>query len=140
MAEYIKREDVLMLKNKTGAYGMDISSKDVEKLPAADVREYRGADWKLDERRGVYICSNCGGAVRINSPYYCPWCGELMRESIGIIRTVPPSSVVEVVRCKDCFHREGHFCLCPEIERDFYIPDVESFFCAYGEKRGESNG
>lgn len=37
MAEYIKREDVLMLKKEIGAYGMDISSKDVEKLPAADV-------------------------------------------------------------------------------------------------------
>ena len=36
--DYISREAVLALKQTPGAYGMDIDSREVEKIPAADVR------------------------------------------------------------------------------------------------------
>lgn len=39
MADYISREAVLALKHPIGAYGMDIESKAVEQIPAADVVE-----------------------------------------------------------------------------------------------------
>lgn len=46
-----------------------------------------------------------------------------------------------VVRCKDCRHRdpEDHKCDCGQLERvGCVFPVDDDYFCAYGERRGET--
>lgn len=48
-----------------------------------------------------------------------------------------PSDIVNVVRCKDCHHRdpEDHKCDCVQFERVGCLFKVaDDYFCAYGEK------
>ena len=51
----------------------------------------------------------------------------------------PSADVAEVVRCKDCRHRdpEDHKCDCGKLERaGCAFPVNDDYFCAYGERRG----
>ena len=60
---------------------------------------------------------------------------------VTAIRNIPPTDVVEVVRCKDCRHRdpEDHKCDCGKLERAGCVfPMDDDYFCAYGEKREKS--
>ena len=53
------------------------------------------------------------------------------------IRSIQAADVVEVVRCKDCKHRdpEDHKCDCGQLERAGCIfPVADDYFCAYGVK------
>ena len=88
--EYISREAVLALKQTPGAYGMDISSAEVEVIPAADVAPVRHGRWNEEspdclDGDSVYVCSVCGetwtlieGTPLDNNMHYCPNCGAKM--------------------------------------------------------------
>lgn len=54
---------------------------------------------------------------------------------LGYLKNRPTVDAVEVVRCKDCKHREnllGELC-CPYYDD---LPVEDEHFCAYGERRG----
>lgn len=54
---------------------------------------------------------------------------------------IPSADVEEMVRCKDCRHRdpEDHKCDCGQLERAGCVfPVDDDYFCAYGERRGET--
>lgn len=58
---------------------------------------------------------------------------------VNAIRNIPSADVAEVVRCKDCRHRdpEDHKCDCGQLERAGCVfPVDDDYFCAYGERRG----
>ncbi len=58
----------------------------------------------------------------------------LAEDAIADIDNAPTVDAVEVVRCKDCKHREnllGEMC-CPCYED---LPVEDNHFCAYGERR-----
>lgn len=80
--EYISREAVLALKNPIGAYGMDIESKAVEQIPAADVRPVVHGGWKPNPRNPYWLnCTVCGYGKPERTVYsFCPNCGADMRE------------------------------------------------------------
>lgn len=84
--EYIPREAVLALKEKIGAYGMDICSEKVKAIPAADVKPVIPAEWieHEDDWFGNYWeCSNCHDEFCMieGDMYYkiCPTCGAEMK-------------------------------------------------------------
>jgi uncharacterized paraquat-inducible protein A len=74
--EYIERGAVLALKQKIGAYGMDICSAEVKEIPAADVVEVVHGEWI--DRDGKTWCSNCDASNKQYKPPYCPHCGAKM--------------------------------------------------------------
>lgn len=74
MAEYIEREAVLALKQKIGAYGMDISSAEVKELPTADVVDVRHGEWIYHE-----CVSSHDGAI---SGFSCSQCSAFVYEDI----------------------------------------------------------
>lgn len=54
------------------------------------------------------------------------------------IKAIPAADVVEVVRCKDCVHRdpEDHKCDCGGQERQGCpLPVRGSYFCAHGKRK-----
>lgn len=54
------------------------------------------------------------------------------------IKAIPAADVVEVVRCKDCIHRdpEDRKCDCGGQERQGCpLPVRGSYFCAYGKRK-----
>ena len=54
------------------------------------------------------------------------------------INSIPVADVIEVVRCKDCCHRdpEDLKCDCGQLERAGCVfPVDDDYFCAYGVKR-----
>ena len=56
---------------------------------------------------------------------------------VTAIRNIPSADVAEVVRCKDCRHRdpEDHKCDCGQLERAGCVFPVNGdYFCAYGER------
>lgn len=53
------------------------------------------------------------------------------------INKIPSADVEEMVRCKDCRHRdpEDHKCDCGQLERaGCMFPVDDDYFCAYGER------
>ena len=64
---------------------------------------------------------------------------ETKRELIRMVREQPLVDAVEVVRCKDCKHRdpESHKCDCAghEMLMGGFIPMPDNWFCADGERR-----
>lgn len=69
--EYIDKEAVLALKQDIGAYGMDISSKDVERIPAADVVPVvwcKDCRWYVDDNNNGF-CDRDGYSH--NGRWYC---------------------------------------------------------------------
>ena len=68
--------------------------------------------------------------------YYTP---VLREEAVPLtaIRNIPSADVAEVVRCKDCRHRdpEDRKCDCGQLERAGCVfPVNDDYFCAYGER------
>jgi len=80
MVEYIRRADVLALKQPIGAYGMDIESKAVERIPAADVVPVSRGTWRPGGD-GCEYCTECGYCREMDGYYFnfCPNCGADMR-------------------------------------------------------------
>lgn len=72
--------------------------------------------------------------------YYHPYSKRTtipIAEAIARINETPSADVVEVVRCKDCRHRdpEDHKCDCGQLERAGCVfPVNDDYFCAYGER------
>lgn len=56
-----------------------------------------------------------------------------------VINDVPTADVVEIVRCKDCIHRdpEDKKCDCSFQARGGIFPMDDNDFCSYGERRKE---
>lgn len=80
-------------------------------------------------------CSICKMHFGLPTPY-CPNCGARMSNK----EIFKVSDIVEVVRCKDCKHRD----LCPRLvniriydkEIDaYYLTSQKLSFCSYGERR-----
>ena len=58
-------------------------------------------------------------------------CGEIIKVAfVNDIDCVPTADVVEVVRCKDCKHKD--YC-CRNVVK--FDKDEERRFCSYGERR-----
>ena len=61
------------------------------------------------------------------------WCVNPIRPIFDYIKSMPTADVVEVVRCKDCKHRNGSAC-------DYSAVWVrENGFCQWGERREEND-
>ena len=58
---------------------------------------------------------------------------------IACVRNTPTADVAEVVRCKDCIHRdpEDKKCDCSFQARGGIFPMEDDDFCNYGERRKE---
>lgn len=96
MAEYIDREALLRelrfgayAKYPSGAYDAITSIvRDIEKLPAADVRTVVRGRWMYDCERTMgdgwtyrqYHCTECGRQEIGGLQNFCPNCGADMRE------------------------------------------------------------
>lgn len=75
MAEYIEREKALDLLRR---YGGNIAVREIERLPAADVRPERRGHWI--EEQDIQICSECGEehCWQDYRASYCDECGAKM--------------------------------------------------------------
>lgn len=64
---------------------------------------------------------------------------ETCRETTGafqaLIESAPTVDAVPVVRCKDCKHYDGKWCLL----LDMVNSDMCDWFCGYGERRTDGN-
>ena len=94
MTEYIKREKVYEMLNDLGGCGaepdtwadgwdkaIDTAIDNLEKIPAADVREVKHGFWEEGKVRGQFalICSECECDTGVIYDYdYCPNCGAKM--------------------------------------------------------------
>lgn len=61
------------------------------------------------------------------------------REFINLINKIENGTLVEVVFCRDCKHRdpEDHKCDCGQFERQGCpFPVDDDYFCKYGERKG----
>lgn len=98
-------------------------------------------------------CCECGSTIEytraetINCHIYCPIC----KTFLWAVPTVPKRykdsnetedvstvDATEVVRCKDCKHRdpEDHKCDCGALERAGCVfPVADDYFCSWGEER-----
>lgn len=86
---------------------------------------------------------------RVEVQFYDEMCEEwsIKTETIGLVLdsvcdSYEIADVVEVVRCKDCRHRdpEDHKCDCGQLERagcPFAVSD--DYFCAYGERMADND-
>ena len=95
MTEYIKREKVYEMLNDLGGCGaepdtwadgwdkaIDTAIDNLEKIPAADVREVKHGRW-IKEKPSALVhwhCSVCGACYYLDEPNaeYCPRCGATM--------------------------------------------------------------
>ena len=55
----------------------------------------------------------------------------------GFIYTAPAADVVEVVRCKDCKHRDPEDKLCEHYRNDHFWMRKDDDYCSYGERKEE---
>ncbi len=93
MAEYIEREKVYKMLNALGGCGAEPESwadgwdkafdeaiRELDNIPAADVRPERHGRWIEDEKYGIVICSECGEehAWEDYRVSYCEDCGAKM--------------------------------------------------------------
>ena len=90
MAEYIERDKVYNMLNALGGCGAEPESwsdgwdkafdeaiRELDNIPAADVRPERHGRWIEDEKYGIVICSECGEehAWEDYRASYCEDCG-----------------------------------------------------------------
>ena len=79
MAEYIKRESVLMKLMQDGCSAKNLQS--ISDMPPADVAPVIHAHWIRYPDCGVTKCSNCGWSIEeCWDSDYCPHCGAQMDE------------------------------------------------------------
>lgn len=66
---------------------------------------------------------------------YTKGCNEVCDWAIKTIKNIPTADVVQVVRCKDCIHRdpEDKKCDCSFQARGGIFPMNDDDFCSYGE-------
>ena len=62
------------------------------------------------------------------------------------INSIPVADVAPMVRCEDCKHlcvwnRKDMYAFCPKTNIAFlpFEQDTRTFFCGYGERKGEAN-
>lgn len=96
MSDYIERESIKYQQIETGGYSgntwitdyeLVAYKRDIESVPAADVREVVRGGWEEHGEPNehgkyevwYYACTRCG-AVGIPQFNYCPNCGADMRE------------------------------------------------------------
>ena len=53
------------------------------------------------------------------------------------VHTAPAADVVEVVRCKDCKHRDPEDKLCEHYRNDHFWMRKDDDYCSYGERKEE---
>ena len=66
----------------------------------------------------------------------------LMKVARGMVIVSPTVDAVEVIRCKDCKHRdpEDHKCDSGALERvGCMFPVADDYFCSYGERREDAD-
>lgn len=66
------------------------------------------------------------------------YCWVIRGDAATAIDSIHAADVAEVVRCKDCRHRdpEDNKCDCGQLERAGCVfPVDDDYFCAYGKKR-----
>lgn len=132
--------------------GLPIQGRDdilaiIANAPTADVQEVKRGEWTekevihRDEAKNIIEewqscrCSVCDRydtrpyMYYFDKPNFCSWCGADMRERR---EDAPTADVVEVVRCKNCKHREGSAC-------DYSAVWVrDNGFCQWGERREDA--
>lgn len=89
----------------------------------------------LNEHRGLYCDTTPDAFSKLSYPEKCRV--DELDTAIATLVNLPPADAVEVVRCKDCKHRdpEDHKCDSGELERAGCIFKVcDEYFCAYGER------
>ena len=52
-----------------------------------------------------------------------------------VLLTAPTVDAVEVVRCKDCKHREHVWCPMESVEQYPWLSTKDDDFCSYGERK-----
>lgn len=75
MSRYIDADKIKYTEYING--DVTVSKDCVEKIPTADVREVRHAQWWDATPPRFYACSYCGGAGH-GIYKFCPWCGAKM--------------------------------------------------------------
>lgn len=84
------------------------------------------ADWI--DNADSYICPVCGFECNNPNTFHgkCPKCGFIATKDIR------SADMVEVVRCKDCYHNDQCICVCCE--------DGEMVLCGLHHKHMDANG
>jgi len=80
---------------------------------------------RMKSMAGCATCDNYNG-VRCRA---CIW-----DDAMNIVEEMSEVEVAPVVRCKDCRHR-GCNAICVKL----WVGTKDSFFCAFGERRGKAN-
>lgn len=83
MAEYIKRESVLMKLMQDGCCTKNLQS--ISDMPAADVAPVVHGRWIYKGDSDMWVCSRCGRDVNANPEgidLYCYHCGAKMDEEV----------------------------------------------------------
>lgn len=82
----------------------------------------------------LFKCETCKHSTGDKCYIYCET-GESYTPSMT---KIPTADVVEVVRCKDCNHRNTPFCYLwygSLGDTDYIIGTSDDFYCSYGERR-----
>ena len=91
-------------------------------------KEYIERDTAIEQAR-LYYCKDCNSYNRV----LCRSCG--FNDAMLFIEDAPTVDVIEVVRCKDCVHRDPEDRKCEHHMSNNIFTRQDNDYCSYGERK-----